>query len=135
MASKISNQYAFRINWLQPPFANMPRCGRAAFTALKQQDFLEAVVGDPKGYWRTCKALFTCGSPLAATRPEGDGLLDGNAEKAGQMLKEASYDGTPVVLLQSTDVAVFTNLAPVAKRRSNAPASRSRSSPWTGRAW
>ena len=33
------------------------------------------------------------------------------------MLKEAGYDGTPVVLLQSTDVAVLTNLAPVAKRQ------------------
>ena len=59
----VSNQYAFRMNWLQPPFANA-KVRQAAFTALKQQDFLEAVVGDPK-YWRTCKALFTCGSPLA----------------------------------------------------------------------
>ncbi len=110
----VSNQYAFRMNWLQPPFDNA-KVRQAAFTALKQQDFLEAVVGDPK-YWRTCKALFTCGSPLA-TQAGMDGLLDGNAEKAGQMLKEAGYDGTPVVLLQSTDVAVLTNLAPVAKRQ------------------
>jgi peptide/nickel transport system substrate-binding protein len=111
--STASNQYVFRMNWLQPPFNNA-KIRQAAFVALKQQDFLEAVVGNPK-YWRTCKALFTCGSPLA-TEAGMDGLLDGNAEKAGQMLKEAGYDGTPVVLLQSTDVAVLTNLAPVAKR-------------------
>jgi len=44
-----------------------------------------------------------------------DGLLEGNAEKARQMLREAGYDGAPIVLLQSSDVAELTNLAPVAK--------------------
>jgi peptide/nickel transport system substrate-binding protein len=107
-----SNQYAFRMNWLQPPFNNA-KVRQAAFMALRQQDFLEAVVGNPQ-YWRTCKALFTCGSPLA-TEVGMDGLLEGNAEKARQMLREAGYDGTPIVLLQSSDVAVLTNLAPVAK--------------------
>jgi peptide/nickel transport system substrate-binding protein len=31
------------------------------------------------------------------------------------LLKEAGYDGTPIVLLHSTDLASLTNLAPVAK--------------------
>jgi hypothetical protein len=31
------------------------------------------------------------------------------------LLKEARYDGTPIVLMQSTDLTVLTNLAPVAK--------------------
>ena len=31
------------------------------------------------------------------------------------MLKEAGYDGTPVVLMHSTDLKALTNLAPVAK--------------------
>ena len=31
------------------------------------------------------------------------------------MLKDAGYDGTPVVLMQSTDLAVLSNLAPTAK--------------------
>src|SRR5262252_2824499 len=106
------NQYAFRMNWLHPPFDNA-KVRQASFVALRQQDFLEAVVGDPR-YWRTCKALFTCASPLA-TEAGMDGLLEGNAEKARQMLREAGYDGTPIVLLQSSDVAVLTNLAPVAK--------------------
>jgi peptide/nickel transport system substrate-binding protein len=114
MRGTASNQYVFRMNWLQPPFNNA-KVRQAAFVALKQQDFLEAVIGDPK-YWRTCKALFTCGSPLA-TEAGMDGLLDGNSEKAGQLLKEAGYDGAPIVLLQSSDVGVLTNLAPVAKRQ------------------
>jgi len=100
------------MDWLHPPFNNA-KVRQAAFMALRQQDFLEAVVGNSQ-YWRTCKALFTCGSPLA-TNAGMDGLLEGNAEKARQMLREAGYDGAPIVLLQSSDVAVLTNLAPVAK--------------------
>jgi peptide/nickel transport system substrate-binding protein len=107
-----SNQYAFRMNWLQPPF-NDAKVRQAAFVALRQQDFLEAVVGDWR-YWRTCKALFTCGSPLAMEAGM-DGLLEGNAERAKALLREAGYDGTPIVLLQSSDLGVLTNLAPVAK--------------------
>ena len=42
-------------------------------------------------------------------------VLNGNAAKAKQLLQEAGYDGTPIVLMQSTDLPVLTNLAPVAK--------------------
>jgi peptide/nickel transport system substrate-binding protein len=41
--------------------------------------------------------------------------LESNFKKARELLKEAGYDGAPVVLLQSTDLGVLTNLAPVAK--------------------
>ncbi|HMK78761.1 MAG TPA: ABC transporter substrate-binding protein [Xanthobacteraceae bacterium] len=108
----VSNQYVFRMNWLIPPFNN-PKIRQAAFVALRQQDFLEATVGD-KRYWRLCKALFTCNSPLATEAGMAD-LLNGDAAKASAMLKEAGYDGTPVVLLQPSDLGVLTNLAPVAK--------------------
>jgi len=40
-----------------------------------------------------------------------EGLLDANAERAKALLKEAGYDGTPVVLMHSTDLAVLANLA------------------------
>ena len=44
-----------------------------------------------------------------------DGLLKSNFKKAQELLKEAGYDGTPIVLMHSTDLQVLTNLAPVAK--------------------
>ena len=44
-----------------------------------------------------------------------DGLLESNFAKSKALLKEAGYDGTPIVLLHSTDLQVLTNLAPVAK--------------------
>jgi peptide/nickel transport system substrate-binding protein len=44
-----------------------------------------------------------------------DGLLESNFAKAQALLKEGGYDGTPIVLMHSTDLQVLTNLAPVAK--------------------
>jgi peptide/nickel transport system substrate-binding protein len=105
-------QFTFRMNWLQPPF-NDVRIRRAAAFALSQPDFLEANVGD-KRFYRTCKALFTCGTPLASTVGM-DGLIEGNVAKAKELLAEAKYDGTVVVMPQPTDLGVIKQLAPVAK--------------------
>ena len=105
-------QYTFRFNTLHKPFDNA-KIRQAVLYAFNQKDFLEAVIGDAK-YYKICKSLFPCGSPLESTKGM-DGLLDSNFDKAKALLKEAGYDGTPVVLMQSTDIAVLTNLAPVAK--------------------
>jgi peptide/nickel transport system substrate-binding protein len=71
------------------------------------------VIGDPD-YYKVCKAIFVCGGALASDAGM-DGLLESNFKKASELLREAGYDGTPIVLLHSTDLAVLTNLAPVAK--------------------
>src|SRR6185503_14179870 len=73
----------------------------------------QAVIGDPT-YYKTCKAMFVCGSAMA-TEAGMAGLLESNFQKSRDLLKEAGYDGTPVVLMHSTDLIVLTNLAPVAK--------------------
>lgn len=108
----LSNQFSLRLNWLHPPLDN-PKIREAIGYALEQTDFLQASIGD-KRYYRPCKTYFVCDTPFATTAG-ADGRLEGNAKKAQEMLKEAGYDGTPVVLMQSTDLAVLTNLAPVAK--------------------
>jgi len=105
-------QYTFRFNVLHKPFDNA-KIRQAVFYAFNQKDFLEAVIGDAN-YYKVCKSLFPCGSPLESTKGM-DGLLDSNMDRAKALLKEAGYDGTPVVLMQSTDLVVLTNLAPVAK--------------------
>ncbi len=111
-ASSLGFQYAFRPNHKQKPFDD-PRIRKALWHALAQQPFLEAVIGDA-AYYKTCTSVFIC--PSALETPAGmDGLLEANAAKAQALLKEAGYDGTPVVLLHSTDLAVLANLAPVAK--------------------
>jgi peptide/nickel transport system substrate-binding protein len=86
---------------------------QALWYAFNQEDFLMATIGDAD-YIKECKALFICGTPFASTKGM-DGLLTSNAKKAQELLKEAGYDGTPVVLMHSTDLKVLTNLAPVAK--------------------
>ena len=54
--------YVLRYNWKQPPF-NDVRYRRAATLSLNQKDFLQAVIGDPR-YYKECKAMFGCGTPL-----------------------------------------------------------------------
>lgn len=109
----LGNQYMFRFNSLHPPFDN-PKIRRAAFEALNQEDFLKAVIGDPR-YYKTCAAMFVCGTTFA-TDKGGEVMLKSNFERSRQLLKEAGYDGTPVLLMHSTDLVVLANLAPVAKQ-------------------
>src|SRR5437660_2493229 len=105
-------QYVFRPNHMHKPFDN-PKIRQALWYAFNQEDFLMATIGDEQ-YIKECKALFICDTPLASTKGM-DGLLTSNVKKAQELLKEAGYDGTPVVLMHSTDLKALTNLAPVAK--------------------
>ena len=103
ITSTTPNQYVFRMNWLQPPFNNV-KIRQAVTYALSQEEFLQANVGD-KRFYRVCKAMFTCDTPLATTAGM-DGLIEGNVAKARELLKEAGYDGTVVVIPQPTDLGV-----------------------------
>jgi len=107
----MGNQFMFRMNWLHPPFDNQ-QVRRAALAALNQEDFLKAVIGNPD-YYKVCPAMFICGTPLATDK--GDMMVKSDFDMAKKLLAEAGYDGTPVVLMHSTDVNVLANLAPVAK--------------------
>ena len=108
----IGAQYVFRWNTVVPPFNN-EKIRRAAMYAFNQESFLEGVIGD-KNYYRTCDAMFVCGTPLENSAGM-DGLVRGNFAKSKELLKEAGYDGTPVVMLHTTDIAVLTNAGPIAK--------------------
>jgi peptide/nickel transport system substrate-binding protein len=108
----LGNQYAMRFNQAVKPFDNA-KIRHAVMVAFGQEDFLKATIGDSK-YYKVCKAVFICGTPLESQEGMAD-VLNQNAAKAKELLKDAGYDGTPIVLLQSTDLQVLTNLAPVAK--------------------
>jgi peptide/nickel transport system substrate-binding protein len=101
------------MNWLHPPFDNQ-KVRQAAIAALNQEDFLQAVIGDPR-YYKTCPAMFICDTPFA-TDTGADALMTSDFERSKQLLEEAGYDGTPVTLMHSTDLGVLANLAPVAKQ-------------------
>jgi peptide/nickel transport system substrate-binding protein len=112
VVNKAGRQYELRFNVLHKPFDN-PKIREAVLYALDQKPFLEANVGNPD-YYTLCKSPFPCGSPLATTKGWDD-KLSGNVAKAKELLKEAGYDGTPVVLMHQTDIAGHSNLATVAK--------------------
>ena len=109
--NKLGNQYTMRLNWLQKPFDN-EKVRQAVIMALNQEDFLKAVHGDKK-YFDVYKSYYPKGTPLATTTGM-DKVLESNFDESKKLLKEAGYDGTPIVLLHSTDLEVLTNLAPVA---------------------
>jgi len=111
ISNPLGNQYMFRFNWLHPPFDDA-QIRRAALEALNQKDFLDAVIGNPEFYLE-CAAMFVCDTPLA-TDAGGEIALESDFAASKALLDAAGYDGTPVVLMHSTDLQVLTNLAPVA---------------------
>ncbi|WP_185982885.1 ABC transporter substrate-binding protein [Aureimonas mangrovi] len=108
--NELGSQTMGRMNFLHPPFDNI-EIRRAALAALGQEPVLSALIGNPE-YYSVCGSMYGCGSPLA-TDAGDDLIMNGpDAATARQMLEEAGYDGTPVVIMQPTDV-VTTSAQPV----------------------
>jgi peptide/nickel transport system substrate-binding protein len=112
--NKYGAQVLLRFNHLHPPF-NDVRVRRAAMTALSQPPFLKAQYVSPDLY-RTCLSVYPCGTPLE-TAEGTEGLLRGDIKRARELLKEAGYKGTPVVILQPTDLATIAKLPVVAAQQ------------------
>lgn len=89
-----------RFNFTQPPFNNR-LVRQAAMYAVGQEGILKALASDPK-YYKTCAAIFGCGTPYESSYGK-EMLVPANPAKAKQLLQEAKYDGTPVVILHPTD--------------------------------
>lgn len=98
--NKEGNWTMFRMNFLYPPFNNR-LLRQAAMLSVRQQDVLNALVGNPK-YYRTCPAVFGCGLPYES-QYGSDFVVSGDLAKAKALLKEGGYDGKPVVILQPSD--------------------------------
>ena len=100
-----STQGMIRLNHLHPPFDNI-KARQAMYYLINQEDFLRAIVGNPK-YYRVCPGLLTCGGPY-----ENDGgsqwMKEYNPKKALQLLKEAGYKGEPITVLFTTDHNTIT---------------------------
>ena len=94
-----------RFNHLLPPFDNV-KVRRAALMAMKQEDYLAGAVGD-KQFWKTCYSVFPCGTPLD-NNVGSDVIKTGDNAKASEALKASGYDGTPVVIMQPTDVPILS---------------------------
>jgi peptide/nickel transport system substrate-binding protein len=110
--NKLGFQAIGRMNFLHPPFDNQ-KVRRAAFMAINQKDFMDAMVGNDK-YFILCGAIFICGSPLET--PVGSEMLvkGGGIAEAKKLLAASGYDGTPIVLMAPTDVVTLKTQAIVA---------------------
>jgi peptide/nickel transport system substrate-binding protein len=102
LLAKLGSQTMGRMNFLYPPFDN-PKIRKAALMALRQKDVLDALIGNPE-YYTVCGSIFGCGTPYETATGAETLVGSGNIEAAKALLKEAGYDGTPVVLMQPTDV-------------------------------
>ena len=91
-----------RMNFKYPPFDNV-KVRRAAMMALSQRDILTALVNNPD-YFKLCGAIFGCATPYADESGTSILVPGGDKAAARTLLKESGYDGTPIVLLQPTDV-------------------------------
>ena len=110
--NQLGSQMIMRFNHLHPPFDNV-KARQAAMYAIAQEDFLRAQVGDPEIY-SVCNAPLVCGSPY--DKKYGDLLIKPDLEKARQLLKESGYDGTPIIMMQATDLLSSNQLPPVGKQ-------------------
>ena len=79
---------------------------------MQQEPFLRAQIGNPSLY-RTCPAMFLCDTPYASAAGS-DLQTKGSVKRAQALLKTSGYDGTPVVILKPTDLAVLNKLPDVA---------------------
>src|SRR5207249_11285223 len=83
------------------------------FAAFIRGDFLRATIDDTQ-YYKPCTALFSCDTTFASEKGTAP-YFHSDFALSKRLLDEAGYDGTPVLLMHSTDLQVLTNLAPVAK--------------------
>ncbi|MVT55644.1 ABC transporter substrate-binding protein [Bradyrhizobium yuanmingense] len=100
-----------RLNFLHPPFNN-EKCRQAILHIVKQLDYLEATVANPK-YYKLCSSLFGCGTPMENDANTGWFKTAPDYAKARQLLKEGGYDGRSVVLLQPTSMSGFKNASEI----------------------
>ena len=94
-----------RFNSLLPPF-DKADVRRAAIMAMDQKDYLAAAIGNEE-FWKTCYSVYPCGTPLA--NDVGSEVMEtADTTKAKAALEAAGYDGTPVVIMQPTDIPVLS---------------------------
>jgi len=103
-----------RFNMLQPPFDKVA-VRRAAIMAMQQEAYMTAALGDAK-YWRTCYSVFPCGTALSNSAGS-EIMKSGSINAARNALRDAGYDGTPVVILDPIDSPVISAFTRVSAER------------------
>lgn len=103
----LGTQGLLRMNHLHPPFDN-PKARQALHYLVDQRRYLQAMFGNPD-MTRACDEYFVCGSGLGSQAGIPAGFTP-DRDRARQLLSEAGYQGSPLVILHPTDIQ-FMNLA------------------------
>ncbi len=101
-----------RFNALHPPFDKAP-VRRALLAAIRQGEFMEAVIGADRSLWRDEVGVFPPGSPMASD--EGLDVMEGRRDfdRIRRGVTEAGYAGEKVVVLGIADVPPLAALSRV----------------------
>ena len=102
-----------RFNHLLPPF-DRPEMRRALLGALRQDEYMTAVAGEDRKYWRDGVGFFTPGSPMA--NDVGMDALPAakDFDKVKAALKAAGYAGERIVFPVPTDFPALNAMSEVA---------------------
>ncbi len=111
VVGKLGNQAFMRMNTLFPPF-NDVRARQAVALTVQQSDYLSAAFTDDPAWWRECFAYFGCGTPNQS-EAGSEPYRKPDLERAKALLKEAGYNGEPVVVLSSHEIPLIAALAEV----------------------
>jgi peptide/nickel transport system substrate-binding protein len=105
IADPLGNIGSFRMNHLHPPF-NDVRVRRAVLTAMSQEDYMRALVGDDTSLWKPLPGYFTPNTPLYTE--EGGEILKGKRDfdTAKKLLAESGYANQPVSCIVAQDQVI-----------------------------
>lgn len=98
---QLGNSAQIVLNHLQPPLDN-PKIRHAVQYAIGQKEIMQAFNGDHTDLYQVCPSLLFCGGPYASD-VNSERAMAHDPEKAKALLKEAGYDGTPLVVMHPTD--------------------------------
>ena len=101
-----------RMNQLHPPFDN-PAIRRALLSAVSQEDFVTAVVGDEPALKHVPAGFFCPGSPMASQAGMEALTSPRDLDAARKAITSAGYKGETVVVLAPTDFPSLKALADV----------------------
>jgi peptide/nickel transport system substrate-binding protein len=99
----LGNIAIMAINHLFPPF-NDVRGRRAILTALSQEEYMRAYVGDEASMWKPEPGYFPPGASLYTE--EGGEIFKGprKLDAAKRLLSESGYAGEPIVCMAAQDI-------------------------------
>ncbi len=104
IADPLGNIGSFRMNHLHPPFNNV-KVRQAVMTALSQEDYMRAVVGDDPALRKVLGGFFTPGTPLY-TEEGGEMMKAANLEAGKRLLAESGYNNEPVICIVAQDQTI-----------------------------